>query len=310
MARWVRIPVIAIVGYANLDLLVAVPSLPAPGDRIHASAMERRVGGMAANAAVAAARFGSSVIFVGAVGPDHDGACLLDDLVAHGVDVSDTTTTQYTSTAVVLVAPDGQRAIISQDDAVGPTEVKRAISRLESSGGGFLYLDGYRWPWAAGLLDNLRPSVHVVVDVDGLADPEALVTIAETAAYVFASRSHLAALLAAGTDIDGVVRRLASEHQATVVVTDGARGWLLTDGSETCSGPALPATTVDSTGAGDAFCGAFVASLDSGEDLPAAARLAAAAAAISTTGRGAHAVVASRQQAEALLARSASTSET
>ncbi len=169
---------IVALGYANLDLLVSVPRLPKSGERVHASSIQRRSGGMAANAAAAASRFGARVVFVGAVGRDADGRRLLDDLSACGIDVDATATNRWTSTAVILVAPDGQRAIISQDDAVGPAELRRALERLVP-GDGFLYLDGYRWPWAADHLADLPPGVQVVVDLDGLADADALPDVAK-----------------------------------------------------------------------------------------------------------------------------------
>ncbi len=291
---------IVAVGYANLDLLVSVPGLPEPGERVHASSIERRSGGMAANAAAAAGRFGARVAFVGAVGLDADGRMLLDDLSACGVDVGATVTNRWTSTAVILVAPDGQRAIISQDDAVGPSELRRALERLVP-GGGFLYLDGYRWPWAADHLAELPPGVQVVVDLDGLADAAALPRVAKVAAHLMASRAHLAGLLR-GKDPEAVARLLAGTHDVTVVLTDGTRGWWLTDGTSTSHGPALPAATVDTTGAGDAFCGVYTAALDAGADPTKAAELAAAAAAISTTARGARSALATRDDAEALLA--------
>lgn len=294
---------IAAVGYANLDLIVSVPELPKPGERVHARRIERRSGGMAANAAAAAASFGAQVAFIGAVGADQDGRALLDELSTYGIDVSKTTTDRWTSTAVVLVAPDGQRAIISQDDAVGTDELHRALDVVTAAGGGFLYLDGYRWPWAVELLDELPPDVRVVVDLDGLADAAALPGVAKIAAHVVASRAHLAGLLG-GDDVEAVAASLAAAHDVTVVVTDGARGWWLTDGVTTSSGPAFPAATVDTTGAGDTFCGVYIAALDTGADSAHAARLAAAAAAISTTVHGARAPTA-RADVEALLAASA-----
>lgn len=293
---------IAAVGYANLDLLVRVPNLPGSGDRVHATSMERTPGGMAANAAAAAARFGAEVAFVGAVGDDRDGALLLESLTVHGVDVGSTATDRWTSTAVVLVAPDGQRAILSQDDAVGPGEIQRALDRLVAAGGGLLYLDGYRWPWAADLLCERDPRVAVAVDVDGMADPAALPSAAAVADHLIASRSHLAALLSP-QDVETTAHALAQVHRVHVIVTAGERGWWMTDGRSTSEGPALDVDVVDSTGAGDAFCGAYLAGLDGGARPHEAARLAAAAAALSTTGQGARAALATRAQAQMFMDR-------
>lgn len=290
---------IVAVGYATRDISVTVPRFPQRGERVQATGIDVRPGGMAANAAAAAAAFGAEVAFVGAVGGADGGTMAMDDLAALGVDVSATRTDAFTTSCVIMVAADGDRAIISQDDAVGPSQVGDALRVLGDREGGILYLDGYRWPWAGDLLTDIDPRIHVAVDIDGLTDPEALPTIFSVASHLVASRQSLIEL--GCDDIDHVVRRLAAAHRTTAVVTAGRAGWWMTDGVSTWEGPAIEVATVDSTGAGDAFCGAYLAALDGGESPPDAARLAAAAAALSTTTRGARSTVSSRADADALL---------
>src|SRR5687768_12563419 len=98
---------VVVVGSANLDLVARTHRLPGPGETVHGTGFEELPGGKGLNQAVAAARAGASVAFVGAVGDDPAGARLRDVLGAEGVDV--------TALATVAGVPTG-RALIAVDD--------------------------------------------------------------------------------------------------------------------------------------------------------------------------------------------------
>ena len=269
-------------GYANLDVVARVPALPRPEERIHASGVVLLPGGMAANAAVAAARSGASVVFAGVLGDDSASRSFLDGLDGEGVDSSWTDRSAFLSTAVVLVDAAGRRAVISQDDALGPAQVTAATERLAAAGGGLLYLDGYR---AEHVAAATRPGISVVIDLDGCDDREQALAAVRGADHVVVGRRRL-------DDLLGVPPaewpRLARESDTRVLVTDGARGWTLyePDGTVTTEG-ALPVPVVDDTGAGDCFAGTYLAGIEAGLAPPAAARRAGIAASLSCTVPGA-----------------------
>jgi sulfofructose kinase len=293
--------VIVCCGYLNLDLSVRVPALPEDGARLQATAIERQPGGMAANAASAAAAFGAPVQFVGAVGDDLEGQLLVDDLTARGIEAQAVARDRFTTICLVLVTPNGQRAIISQDDALTAADMAYAYD-LAAAASGVLYLDGYRWPVAAEVLpgrDHARPIV--VTDLDGCETLEGLLAAGEIADHVVCSRSHLARLVAPRSP-EQVVKELVDRFGTVVVLTDGAHGWWALEPAGEHRGSGIPVDVVDTTGAGDAFCGAYVAELLRGAEVQGAARLANAAAALSTTGPGARSALADRRKAEALLA--------
>jgi sugar/nucleoside kinase (ribokinase family) len=269
-------------GYANLDLTVRVPELPGVGARVQATEVSERDGGMGANAAVAAARVGGHARFAGVVGSDTRGEEFLRALARDGVDVSLTTRTGRLTTAVVLLTPDGERAIISQDDEL---TIARIVDVYATAGADWLYLDGYRFPAAhAALRSTGRPRAKVFVDLDGCAGPAAATAALELACHAVVGRA-LAARLIGG---DGEVADAARVHRVHLIVTDGARGWTLyePDGGRH-DGAALPVTVVDTTGAGDCFAGTYCAELDRGAEPVAAARFASAAAGLSCTRPGA-----------------------
>ncbi|MBE1535685.1 carbohydrate kinase family protein [Actinomadura algeriensis] len=277
-------------GYANVDLTVEVPVLPGPAARVQATRVRRGEGGMAANAAVAAARMGADARFAGVVGPDAESTAFLAALAADGVDTRGTSRTGVLTTAVVLLTPDGERSIISQDDRVTTEHVAAAAAEARDAGA-WLYLDGYRFPPAADVLGGpARP--RLVVDLDGCDGPAAMRAALAAADHALVGRAQATAFLAADAadagDADAVLAAESAAHRVNLVVTDGARGWTLfaPDGARH-AGAAIAVTAVDATGAGDCFAGAYCAELDRGAAPPDAARVAAVAAGLSCTRPGA-----------------------
>lgn len=278
-------------GYANGDLTVSVPELPGPGARVQATAVRRGEGGMAANASVAAARMGADSRFAGVVGSDPLSTAFLQTLAADGVDTAWTARTGTLTTAVVLLTPDGERSIISQDDEVDAAHIEALARTARAAGADWLYLDGYRFPEAAGLLDGLRsPGVPgggrtgVVVDLDGADGADAMRAALAAADHAVVGRAQATAALGG----DEALAAAAVRYGVHLVVTDGARGWtLLAPDGTRHDGAAITVEAVDATGAGDCFAGTYCAELDRGAAPLDAARLAAVAAGLSCTRPGA-----------------------
>ncbi|MEV0280240.1 carbohydrate kinase family protein [Streptomyces sp. NPDC050610] len=286
-------------GYGNSDLTVNVPVLPGAGDRVQALGIERHDGGMGANAAAAAARMGADARFAGVVGPDALSTAFLDGLGADGVDVAWTSRRGRLTTAVILVTPDGERSIISEDDDVTESHVAEVVRRCTAAGGGWLYLDGYRFPWAAALLDGAT-GVRTVVDLDGCESAEAARAALSAAEHAIIGASQAEHLL--GPDLAAA----AVSHRTHLLVTDGARGWRLhTPAGDTRAGAAIDIQVRDATGAGDCFVGSYLAELERGAEPAAAASFAAVAAGLSCTGPGARESQPDRDAVAAYLARGA-----
>ena len=296
-------------GYANTDLTVRVPALPGAGARVQASEVRFGEGGMAANASVAAARMGADAWFAGVVGSDPLSAAFLRTLDADGVTTTWTTRTGRLTTAVVLLTPDGERSIISQDDEVDTGHIAEVLRSARTAGADWLYLDGYRFPEAAAVLsDPPGAGPRVVVDLDGCDVPAAMQAALSAADHAIGGRTQVTELLGGDGDHDGdrgdtALVRAAVDHQVHLVVTDGPRGWtLLTPGGERHEGAAITVDTVDATGAGDCFAGTYCAELDRGTAPPDAARIAAVAAGLSCTRPGSRDGLPRREAVEGYLA--------
>ncbi|MBK8470179.1 MAG: PfkB family carbohydrate kinase [Candidatus Phosphoribacter sp.] len=255
---------VVVLGSLNVDIVAHVETLPRPGETVAAvRPIVRLAGGKGGNQAVAAADAGANVVMVGAVGDDEAGRAYTVRLagrgifprlaVVHGVP---------TGTAFVTVAASGANAIVVAPGANAqaraevadllegdvllcqlevPVEVVAAAARLAARAG-------------ARVVINAAPYAALPADVLALADP---LVVNEVEAGQLAD--------------SGAV-------PGSLLVTFGAAGasW---DG-ERVDGVPVPAQQVlDTTGAGDAFCGALAAALARGDDRATALRWAATAGA-------------------------------
>jgi len=279
-------PAIAVVGSVNLDIVIGVERHPAPGETVLGGDRTDLPGGKGANQAVAAARLGRQVSIVGRVGADAAGQGLRDGLRAEGVDVEHLREDPDVPSGVALiaVAPDGENTIIVSPGAngrVGPEDVQAASGLLGEAAVTLLQLeipeDAVRaTAHAAGGTLVLNPAPARELDGDVLERVDVLVP----------NRGELELLAGPGDPADAA-RRLAGPR--AVVVTLGADGALLVEGDHVEHVPAHAVEVVDTTGAGDAFCGALADALARGATLADAARWGVAAAALSVTRSGAQA---------------------
>ena len=305
---------IVVVGSLNADLVVRVDRFPEPGQTVAGRDFAVIPGGKGANQACAAARMGGDVSMIGRVGADAHGELLRRSLASAGVDVSDVRPDPRCATGVALITVDraGENEIVIVPGANGAFTVE------ELARGG-AWLDG-----AAVLLLQLEiplPTVQtaarmgrekraiVILDpAPARALPPALLRLCD---YVTPNQGELATLIntpiaadAAVGDLTAAAQKLRTAGARNVIVKLGARGVLLVTADGALAVPAFPVTAVDTTGAGDAFAGAFAVAACEGRPLPEALRFACAAAAASVTRAGAIASLPARPEVEALLATS------
>lgn len=288
---------VVVVGSANRDRVITLDAAPRPGETVLAQAMALHPGGKGANQAVAAARVRGGVGFVGCVGDDADGAAALAALRAEGVDTADVAVTADapTGTAVVLLTPDGQNAIVvvpGANSAVDPTAVTAAVVRRAGAGSVVVVqaevpvpviAAAVRAAAAAGARPvlNLAPPVEVERAVLVLCDP-LVVNESEAGAVLGRAVSGRDGALDAARDLAGIA--------VSAVVTAGADGacWAGPGGSGHVPAPAVHAV-VDTTGAGDAAVGALACRLADGTGLAEAVAVAVRAGSLAVQRAGAQA---------------------
>ncbi|OBA68886.1 ribokinase [Mycobacterium sp. 1554424.7] len=269
---------VCVVGSVNMDLTFDVDALPRPGETVLASSLTSAPGGKGANQAVAAARAGSHVQFVGALGDDASAARLRAHLRANGVGLDGTIEVPGPSgTAVIVVDSGAENTIVVAPGANGrltPAAACRAIAACDV------------------LLTQLEIPVPTAVAAARAAGSAGAVVVVN-ASPAGRDQGGLAELAAAADVV--VANEAEADHwpwrPPHLVVTLGARGarYVGEDGDFVVPAPAVEA--VDTTGAGDVFAGVLAASWPRGPGAPAerlaALRRACAAGALATLVPGA-----------------------
>jgi len=270
---------VVVVGSANLDLVARTLRLPGPGETVLGSDFAQHPGGKGLNQAVAAARAGATVAFVGAVGDDDAGRSLRTVVANEGIGVSGLRVVDGVATgrAVITVDDSGENSIVVIPGANARVHVDVlpvaivALAQLEVPVA--TVIAAFAAARSAGSRTILNPAP---VPVDGLSDE--LLSLCD----IVVPNEHEVELL-------GGVDRLLARGVGAVVVTKGAAGVTVAEAPDaaTWSVDAFEVDPVDTTGAGDAFCGALAARLAAGDDLRSAVRYAAAGGALATTNAGA-----------------------
>jgi ribokinase len=304
-------PLLLAAGYLNVDVVASVGKVPAFGGRVTAGSIRRSPGGMTANLACAASRLGLPTRFFGSAGRDAGGDAAVAELERFGVETAAVSRTRRPTTmALVLLGPEGDRAIVSEPLRFDYGPLEEAIEGHAGLGRVCLHVDGYRLPEALGRLRRARELGLVTsADLDGM-EPEALADnareIAPALDVVFLNRRLSTALAPAP---QAAAERILNMGVGLVAVTLGERGALVC-GPEGIVPFAAPAVeVVDTTGAGDAFAGAFLTRWMEGGTAREAGSFAVAAAALSVGGAGARGNLPARREVEEELVRTGPGSE-
>ena len=299
---------VCVLGGVNLDHVARVTVLPRPGETVASRNLAQFPGGKGANQAVAAARLGAQVRLLGAVGLDGAGDFMLDFLTSAGVAVDGVRREAEAATGQAFITVDdaarnmivvaaGANALFGADAASAAdlsatgvilTQFEATLAAIETL---------FTRPEAAGALKILNTA-------QALSDGAPLLALADMLILNETELASFAGLGAEPADPEAAIaaaRSLARPGQ-TVLATLGAAGAVAVRGDEVFRVGGLRQQAVDTTGAGDCFCGALAAGLDRGMPLPAAMAFANAAAALSVTRAGAAASMPTAAEVEALLA--------
>ena len=271
---------VVIVGSANLDLVARTHRLPKPGETVTGSNYFEFCGGKGANQAIAASRAGANTAFIGALGKDHAGETLRAAFKHDDVDIS---AVQFvgepTGRALIGVSDDGENSIIvvpGANHAITIGDIERNSKIIAS---------------AKVLLCQLEVPLDVVQCAFELAGKNSIRILNPAPAQslskellqlvdVITPNEHEMQLL-------GGSEALLKSGVKAIVVTQGARGALMiTEKGETRI-PPFEVDPVDSTGAGDGFCGMLAARLAIGESMRDALKAAVVSGALATLTEGA-----------------------
>lgn len=287
---------ILVVGSTNMDMAIRTDHFPRPGETLMGHDFMRNFGGKGANQAVAAARLGGNVAFVGKVGSDDWGNEMLKKLKAEGIDTTHVYVAQNESSGLALITTvdSGENSIIVSSGAnacLTAGDVRNAAKLFGK---------------ARVVLMQLETPVEALVEVAQLAKQNGACVVLNPApapkeklpAELLTNVDFLIPNETEATSISGVSPsdEASVEHCAEtimsmgvphVLITMGEKGVLLCEKESRQLVPACKANAVDTTAAGDTFCGAFCKALTDGKEIVQAAEFANKASAISVSRRGA-----------------------
>ena len=298
---------ILVVGSSNTDLIATVKNFPAAGETIIGTSFLQVMGGKGANQAVAAHRLGGEVKFVTCLGTDANGQNALKYFRETGLDVSSALLVEDTSsgTAIILVDENGENCIVItpganhrllpdyidkiKDDIAAcdivvlqmeiPYETVKAICTLAHQHKKTIML-------------NVAPACYLDEELIKMID---ILVLNETEAETVSGAKI------AETGEEAIVDQLLNFGAKTVVLTLGKQGCLLKNEQECLSIPAFQVKAVDTTAAGDTFCGALAAGLARGEQWKDVLTFATAASAVCVTRMGAQPSIPTRKEVNEFL---------
>lgn len=276
---------ILVIGSYNRDTVLRLDRFPAPGETMTALGMAEFHGGKGSNQAVAAARAGGRVGIIAALGDDAAGQAARALWAEEGIAAEAVQTTQApTGAATILLDAAGENQIIIIPGAnaeltlplgfTPPADIAVALAQLETPQAATAAL--FRSLTGARRILNVAPAAAILPELLSVTD---MLVLNETEAAILAQREAEPAALAIA---------LAAETMREVIVTAGAIGafWARPDGVVIDAAPPRVAVT-DTTGAGDAFLGAFAAFSAEGLAQERILRQAVTAGALACTQDGA-----------------------
>lgn len=275
------------VGHASWDLCMYVDAYPGEDTKAETSLLIESGGGPAANAAWLLARWGVPSALAAAVGQDKYGSNAVEELVAAGVDcrLVDQRDAQPSPVSFIIInRTNGSRTIVNRKASASPLDIRPEL--LQGLAPDLLLFDGHELEAAVAAMEAF-PRAITVLDAGSMR--EGTVKLAGKVEYLVGSE-RFASQVTGETDVCArghqTAERLQRTYGNTVVITLGAKGAVFHDGKEHGHIPALHASAIDTTAAGDIFHGAFAFGLLQGMALPKLLNLANVAAGFSVQRTG------------------------
>lgn len=270
------------VGHASYDITMAVSSHPATDEKMLADKLQLAGGGPAANAAVCVSRLGGRAAFCGYLGNDLFGEAHINELICEAVDTRWIVRGSAPSpVSQILAKPDGTRSVVNYK---GDTRWLVADAVTISEYPRVLLFDGHE-PLLSIRLNAWAKECGIPTVLDAGSLHQGTKTLASEVDYLVASEKF-ARHYTACENLDIALERMA-ELGNTVVITRGEQGLIWFRDGEFGSLDAFTVATVDSTGAGDAFHGAFALAIAQKQTWVQLLQFASAAGALSCTRLGA-----------------------
>lgn len=300
---------IIVIGSSNTDMVIRCSRLPRPGETVLGGSFMMNHGGKGANQAVAAAKLGGDTVFIGKVGDDVFGHQTVEMLTSLGIDTRFLGVSATEPSGVALINVDEHTAENSisvasgANGAIRPADIDDAEEVIASAS---LILMQLEIPidtvtYAAKMAK--RHGVTVVLNPAPAPSEPLPEELLENVDIIIPNKTEAEVItgIAIDTPQDELraIRSLHSKGISTVIFTLGSKGALLCQNGDCEEVPSFKVKAVDTTAAGDTFCGALCVGLSEGKEVRPAMIFANQAAAISVTRKGAQQSVPTRAEVDA-----------
>jgi len=285
---------VCVIGSTNIDMTMHLDRLPRIGETITNGDVYQSFGGKGANQAVGAAKAGGDVVFITSLGDDNFNSLLIDNFRRNNIntDYIHTEIGSYTGTALIITDKQGNNYIgvaSGANDYLTPQVIKESISVIENSDIILLQceipLDTNKYiidlcnKFGKKVVLNLAPAINLD---DSYLSKLHLLVVNETEAEFLSGGKTVS-----NDDIKETAEILISKGPENVIITLGARGSYVRTNKKSFFVDSYPVNAVDTTGAGDVFCGSLAVALTEGKNYEDAVIFATAAAALCVTRLGA-----------------------
>ncbi len=299
---------ILVIGSTNMDIIALVDHLPVPGETVGNGRLARAHGGKGANQAVAAARAGGQVTFITCIGDDDDGKKMLDDFRQDGINTGHVITVPgvATGTALIFVDKNGENCIAvapgandhlstsiidEAEDLIRETDL--ILLQMEIPYGSIQHICKLARGHKKRILLNPAPARELD---KGILESLEYLVLNETEAEIVSGQKLTR------ENMEEVCRMIRNMGPGHIILTLGSKGSYVYDDQGHQFVESFAVKAVDSTAAGDTFCGAFAVSLAMDEaDIIDSVRFANAAGALSVTRQGAQTSIPDRKTIEQFL---------
>lgn len=300
---------VVVVGSINTDLVAGVDRFPSPGETVICRSFGTFGGGKGANQAIAAARLGSQVMLVGAVGSDAYGDARLADLERAGVEITAIERQSGVSSGIALIhvnanAENTITIVPGANWTVTAARLERVLPANLRRGDVICCQAELRLEVVARALEiaGQAGAVRVLNAAPVTTGTRELVRLVDILIVNEVEAADLSGVPDVGPKSAGrIAEELAERGPAVVIITLGSDGAYVRSPGIAELVPAPPVAVVDTTGAGDAFIGAFVTWIAEGQPVEQAVRAGVAAGALAVQTRGAQAALPAREALTAFL---------
>ncbi len=292
---------IFVLGSLNMDVVINADRFPKKGETLIGYDFMLNPGGKGANQAIACAKGGAQVYMAGCVGSDTFAEQMLSALAQSGVACNYIRQTSGSSGTAVIIVVDADNRIIINAGANAKVAKSDIDALLQTAVEGDIFLTQLEVPLELvkyglaqakqkGLLTLLNPAPANLACLDMLSYTDILIP-----------NENELATLGGSTDFEKAVKALLKQGIARLIVTLGEQGSMLIEGKDRHAVKSYKVKAIDTTAAGDTYCGYLAAGLAQGKEVVQAIQYASAAAALATTKKGAAAAIPSNTQVQEFL---------